>query len=584
MNIEAFDLIVNNVNQNPIANDDVTSTAYETVKNNINVAANDSDVDDNLDVTSTVITQNPINGIASVDASGYIDYTPNNGFSGIETVKYTIKDLDGLVSNVANLTITVGAAPNQKPVANDDNSSTNEDVAKTLDVLANDVDTNLDVTSVSVIEAPAHGSTSVNAINGQITYTPALNNNDNVTFKYSVSDTEGLKDTATVNMVVNPVNDAVQSTGSIADKVVDKGNNVVIDLKPLFSDVETADENLTYLLSGLDLGTYSVANGIATIAATIAGTDINIRASASDGETSANSNYFTMTVNDIIETSNVTFKFRGASTDADLTSGTSTLRYKKSGDASYTTLTSTNGSFTVEMDKNIAYEIDGSHSGDLETAFGAPSVYLALKRTGDLEAFEQRAVDDESSPVTFTGTNETVYLYKLMSDFPLGPMQEYASKDENGNTGTRKFATSDKDAPIWWDKNYDNYTTEQRTWISEVCNDLKSLPHVYLTLPFQEGTVIPSSSYNGISMDASFPSPGTNSTTYNSNHEITSSSAEYPDSPAKSTFFIEILQAIGDLNDVGGNNPAILGNDYKLNTTGQKIFSVMYLFQPKTKF
>ncbi len=679
---------INPINDAPIETSLIGSQSInENTYFEFNWQSKTSDVDNSdNELTPSILTLQ--NATYTLNDS-ILRITPNNNYVGtINDIIVKITDPDGAYKNLTPFNLIVNNV-NEKPIANNDNTITNEDNSKTIDVLANDTDDNsLNPSSVNVITPPSHGNTNINTTTGAITYTPATNNNTNVNFEYEVADNEGLKDTATVNVTINPVddapvfngsiadktseedindvfnvdnftevdgetlnytvknlpvdwsqnwnsnqvsisapnnyngtindlvveasdpqnnktisnnfsitktpvNDAVYSTGSIDDKVVDKGSSVVIDLKPLFEDVETADADLIYTLVGLDLGTYSVANGVATILATTAGVDYDIKAIASDGETSANSNYFTMTINDIIAKSNVTFKFRAASTDLDLTTGTSTLRYKKSGDANYTILTSTTGTFNVEMDQNVVYEIDGSHSEDIESRLGVPSMYLALKRTGDLEAFEQRAFKDNSSPIVVNSDNDVIFVYKIMNDFPIMKIYFYASTDGNGlNTGIRKFSTNDKDAPIWWDQNYDNYTTEERTWISEICNDLKSLPHVYLTLPFQEGTTTPSSANIRVAVDENFPPPGTNSTTYNEvTHEIIQGRARYPPPIQEGVFKIEILQAIGDLNDAGGD-PTILGREDPdnlnssliLNTTGRKIFSVMYLFKPKTKF
>jgi Ca2+-binding RTX toxin-like protein len=98
---------------------------------------------------------------------------------------------------------------NVAPVAADDSATTNEDQAVTVSVLANDGDANGDPLSVRQIDvsAPAHGTAVVNA-GGTITYTPAANSNGSDSFTYRAFDGALTSNLATVNVTVNPVDDA----------------------------------------------------------------------------------------------------------------------------------------------------------------------------------------------------------------------------------------------------------------------------------------------------------------------------------------------------------------------------------------
>jgi hypothetical protein len=516
-----------------------------------------------------------------------VSVSPPADYNGTATgIKVEAKDPGNNKTESNAFTITKTAVDDAPRLAsNIGNQSNAEDVTLTFGVASNFNEPDGEAMTYTLLNLPEGWSSSWSGANVSVS-APANYNGTITGLAVKAKDPQNNEVTSNnFTITKTAVNDPVTSNGTIDNIVLNKNTSTTIDLKNYFQDVETADADLTYALSGLSLGTYSIAGGVLTINATTVGSETDLRASASDEGTSANSNYFGLTVNDVVEKSTVTFKFRNAALDTDLTSGTSTLRYKKSGDASYTTVTSTNGTFTIEMDKNVAYEIDGSHSGDIETAYSAPSVYVALKRPGDMEAFEQRAVDDTSSPATFTGATETVYVYKLMNGFPLWHMQEYASKLSGVNIGTRKFSTNNSSAPLWIDGNYTSLTTQQTEWLNELKNELSGLPHVYLSLPIQQSTTTPGLPYTRIAVDASFPSPGTNSTNYNSTtHHITKGEAKYPLSFSENTFKIEILQAIGDLNDVGGSNPEILDVNQNLNSTGQQVFSVLYLFKPKTKF
>lgn len=98
------------VNQAPVAVNDAASVAADSVNNLITVLANDNDPDGNLPLTVASFTQ-PLNGTVLLEPNQQINYTPNAGFSGTDTLTYQAADSLGALSNVATVTITVNAAP-----------------------------------------------------------------------------------------------------------------------------------------------------------------------------------------------------------------------------------------------------------------------------------------------------------------------------------------------------------------------------------------------------------------------------------------------------------------------------------------
>lgn len=105
-----------------------------------------------------VIITNPANGTAIVDDQGtpddptddQITYTPNANFNGPDTITYQICDADN-DCDTATVSISINAV-NDAPIANDDNTTTNEDTPVVLMVTANDtdVDGNIDPTTVDL--------------------------------------------------------------------------------------------------------------------------------------------------------------------------------------------------------------------------------------------------------------------------------------------------------------------------------------------------------------------------------------------------------------------------------------------------
>jgi large repetitive protein len=95
---------------------------------------------------------------------------------------------------------------NDVPVANDDSYTTNEDTPLTMDVKANDSEVDGDTLSITEFTQPQNGT--VMSAEGKLLYEPAGNSNGTDTFTYGVSDGNSGKDTATVRITVNAVNDA----------------------------------------------------------------------------------------------------------------------------------------------------------------------------------------------------------------------------------------------------------------------------------------------------------------------------------------------------------------------------------------
>ena len=130
-------------NQAPTANNDIAETTMnESVT--IFVLANDSDPENGVLTIQPIETQ-PENGTVEI-VDGTIVYTPNEGFTGVDTFTYTICDdavpplCDEAIVAVA---VGVGEFPNQYPVAENDTASVTVGDNITINVLGNDTDPDL---------------------------------------------------------------------------------------------------------------------------------------------------------------------------------------------------------------------------------------------------------------------------------------------------------------------------------------------------------------------------------------------------------------------------------------------------------
>ncbi len=196
----------------PVAVDDAASVTagLSTI---INVPANDTDADGNLDVSSVTIVAGlgPSHGSVAVSPTGQVTYSVDAGFAGADAFTYSICDTTGLC-DTAIVTITVTAVPAvpavapAAPVAVDDARTIPGNTSIQIVVASNDWDPDGDLQpgSVTVIAMPTHGAVAVDAL-GNVTYTPAAGYWGNDTFTYRICDTTNLCASAVVTVTITEV-------------------------------------------------------------------------------------------------------------------------------------------------------------------------------------------------------------------------------------------------------------------------------------------------------------------------------------------------------------------------------------------
>jgi hypothetical protein len=137
-------------------------------------------------LTVVSVTQG-VNGSVVDNGDGTVTYTPDPDWNGVDSYTYTVSD--GALTDTATVTVTV-VAVNDAPVAVDDNTGTDEDVAWSVAPLANDTDVDGDVLSVDSFTQPANGVVVDNG-DDTLTYTPDADWNGTDSFTYTVSDGAG---------------------------------------------------------------------------------------------------------------------------------------------------------------------------------------------------------------------------------------------------------------------------------------------------------------------------------------------------------------------------------------------------------
>ncbi len=238
------------VNDTPTAVDDVLVTLRNTT-GSVAVLENDSDVDGDTLAVGSVST--PAHGIATLGADGSITYQPAPGYVGADSFDYSIGDgAGGLASGHVAVTVV---AVNQPPTAVDDTASVAEDGSASIDVVGNDIDPDGGALSVSAVGQPSHGSTAL-AADGTVTYIPAANYNGPDAFAYTVADTIGFTDSATVNVSVTATNDAPTATADAA--TTNEDTPVAINVVANDGDID-GDTLAPSVVSAPDLGSVAIA-------------------------------------------------------------------------------------------------------------------------------------------------------------------------------------------------------------------------------------------------------------------------------------------------------------------------------------
>ncbi|MFN3262720.1 MAG: Ig-like domain-containing protein [Pikeienuella sp.] len=216
-------------NGTPVAVDDDYMTGFGdglTIGAGEGLLANDSDPD--FDPISVTAFQQAANGELAVFPDGSFTYTPDAGFSGTETILYTISD--GF--DVATATLSIVVEANNLPVAVDDDYTTGFGDDLTIGagegLLANDSDPDFDPISVTAFQQAANGELSVFP-DGSFTYTPDAGFSGTETILYTISDGFDVA-TATLTIEVAGEEDRPFIFGTAGgDRLIAPGTGAIID-------------------------------------------------------------------------------------------------------------------------------------------------------------------------------------------------------------------------------------------------------------------------------------------------------------------------------------------------------------------
>ena len=247
-NVATVNITVVPVNDAPVAVDDA-STTDEDIAVDVDVALNDTDVDNaNADLRAVSVSS-ATGGTATLQPDGRtVRFVPATNANGVTTpggFSFTYRAHDGALTSANTATVTITVNPvNDAPIAANDAYTTSEDTPMNIlapGVLGNDSDVDGSALSAAVITGPSIGSVVLNS-DGSFTYTPTANANGADSFTYRADDGAAQSNVATVNITVVPVNDAPVAVDDAS--TTDEDATVDIDVAVNDTDVDNANANL----------------------------------------------------------------------------------------------------------------------------------------------------------------------------------------------------------------------------------------------------------------------------------------------------------------------------------------------------
>jgi VCBS repeat-containing protein len=210
-----FLLTVNAINDAPVASEDNFSVDEDMPLN----AAAPGLFSNDRDVEGDALTAALVNGPASaatfqLNPDGSFLYLARQDFNGSDS--FTYKANDGQAdSNTATVSITINPV-NDAPVTADDNFIVDEDAplsATAPGPLGNDRDVDGDALKVTLMGSPSRAATFQLNPDGSFVYLARQDFNGSDSFTYKANDGQLDSNTATVSIMVNPVNDAPVAAG-----------------------------------------------------------------------------------------------------------------------------------------------------------------------------------------------------------------------------------------------------------------------------------------------------------------------------------------------------------------------------------
>ncbi|MCF9444781.1 tandem-95 repeat protein [Vibrio parahaemolyticus] len=206
-------LIVNRVNDAPVAKDDIATTQEDTAVT-IDVLPNDSDVDgDKLSIQSASVPE--AQGKVEI-VDGKLVFTPAENFHGDAEITYTLTD--GALTDQATVNVTVNAVNDTPAVESNlaDQTLAEDFTPYTIDLNTafSDVD---NVDGELTFSVSGNSNVLVSIENGIATISPTADWNGSEILTFKATDPSGESISQTVNFTVAPVADIVGDKATVVE-------------------------------------------------------------------------------------------------------------------------------------------------------------------------------------------------------------------------------------------------------------------------------------------------------------------------------------------------------------------------------
>ncbi len=223
------------------------------------VVANDTTIAAPLNPASVTVTTAATNGtvVCNSPTAGNCTYTPNAGFSGVDTYTYQVCDTSTPTPACGTAVVTIGVGPK----ANADTNSTPQNTAVNGNASTNDVYP--PGSTFSKTTDPTNGSVTVNS-DGSYTYTPDTNFSGTDTFTYTVCEAapnNALCSTATVTVTggsngvtATPDSSSTPQNTAVTTNVIANDSSTAAPLDPASVTVTTSPTHGTVVCNSPTAG------------------------------------------------------------------------------------------------------------------------------------------------------------------------------------------------------------------------------------------------------------------------------------------------------------------------------------------
>jgi len=265
---ETATITITGINDDPLAVNDIPAVVDEGATAIFDLAVNDYDLDNPLDLSTISIVNFPVNGMLNVHTNGTVTYIHDGTESVSDSFTYTINDLSGFISNFATVTITVNPVNDAPTTTGITDVSVAEDSAPTsidLNAAFNDTDNPDSELTYSIENNTGIGlysSTAVNAVTGELELIYAADMNGSSQISVRATDLDGEFVETLFTVIVTPVNDVPVIVENTGVTVLGATQTVISGAELSINDVDDVNAGIVYTITAVPENGFLTLNGV----------------------------------------------------------------------------------------------------------------------------------------------------------------------------------------------------------------------------------------------------------------------------------------------------------------------------------